>query len=928
MGGILTKLAEELAAKQAHQLKNTTVVVPTRRAGLFFKNQFIRLKQQPGWIPKITTLNEFVEELSGIAAGDQLVLAADIYQAYTKVLGAEANSFDHFLSWCPTLLKDFSDIDAYLLDPEKLFRDLRNYKELEEFSISQSEEHSAGQKREIQFWNEIGEIYRHFGTIQEHNKIGTAGFVSRRASAVAAEYVAEYSGYTYFVGFNALSASEQSIISEFESKQKGELWLDCDSYYTEDPLNEAGFFIRQIKAKGLGRCIENTAPIGSTPKTVRIGAANSASSQSEIAAMVLQKLSAEELQNTVLVLGDEALLIPVLNKIPKEINEVNITMGYRLRDSLVYDLISQYFELHRRTVMPNEERQFYYRQFLALVQHPLVTSLYTDARWPENVAAKVFSEKHIYLSPQRDLGQFLPTEPKAWKALELLLTSPENGSFQDLLDRLIQFFEAVLTASTSGTAMRTEELFQAIEAIRILQIKLKENAIAQQITEVKTMKTVLLRSISLAKVSFIGEPISGLQIMGLLETRALQFDRVIVLSANEGVLPQVSFSESFLPHEIKKFHGLPGRREREAIQAYHFYRLFQGCSSATFIYNSNTELDGSGEPSRYISQLRHELPLKNNKATVQDLQVPTGFSLVKSTQQLEKTPEILGQIRAHLKSGLSPSSINSYLACPLNWYYTRIADIPDKPVIEEEISEATRGTIVHHVLEELYKPFCGTNQHLSAADIDQFFTQYTALTNESFAREYNKFGYRFGANHIIYLSSVEMVKRFLDFEKVDLHKNGDLKIHDLEEMYRRQLSVELDGEVVPVLFKGLIDRIDERNGVIRVIDYKSGTVDPKQIQDPDKLHPDRLADSEIPSDKLLQLGLYIWLCQPHFAQKEIEAGIFALTAPTNRSIFINPAANPDWSANFEAFLKAIVIDLLNPKKPLTHQPEARYCNWC
>ncbi len=879
------------------------VVLPTQRGATYIKAKLKANLEFAGWMPRFTTLNQWAQGLSGIESADNLELKFIAYQAYSEVLKGKAQSFSEFFSWCDTLIRDFNEIESQLIPRLPFFKELTDYSEIEHFSFLESPL-TAKQENYRSFWRALPDIHQKFNELLLKSGLGYSGLIVKKALENVSKPNFIFEGRILIAGFNALSKGEAQLLKLVQDKDAGEIYYDADGYYLNDTANHAGHFIRQNIKNGLGIPVLTSESLDKRQLHIEICEAGQRIDQVQIAVGLLSEMTETERKKTVVVLADEQLLIPLLDKLPAAISKPNITMGIGLADStfskwleLIYSLASQKISNSETIAFPTSKlEQFFANPFTNLLFQPKKNWIQLSPGYTAlNILEIAFAKVDI---------SWLPAVLQFWLS--------EKAEKAKILEVILTLLEENLNELTRWSIERLQSL-EAISLMRRTLVQLYDLHVFEELSLENHLK-LMLGAIAGGSINSIGDPIEDLQIMGLLETRPLSFARVIVCGVNEDSLPGSPSLDSFVPFEIRQFHKMPGRREKEAVYAYNFFRLLQHADHVQLIYNSDRSSFSGGEKSRYIQQIEFELNTVNP-----NLELTHRYLTALPNQDYEredsvkKTAEIGKKIIAHLENGLSVSSINTFLTDSLEWYYKYVLRIAEPDVIE--VNPASYGTVVHEVLENLYAPF--KNQLISIEILDKIKADSMAELYRIFKKYFPTSSFDSGVNKIHFETAKSMLLKYFESEKVRVKKGDDVIFLESEKGLNRILPVMLDNKTVQVKLKGFIDRIERRNGVLEIIDYKSGKVESKDINTKD-LSVEKLR--KLP--KTVQLLTYNWLASEAYDEAEITARIITMPAPGNRNLSIqyDPAEN----AEFENFIREVVLAMLDMNENFAKNPEFEY----
>ncbi len=852
MKSFLYELAENLH-KSYKQLDLLTIVFPNRRAVIYFRKHLSGMLARPTFAPRMITIEDFLAGFSSKKVPDKLELIHRLYITYHNNLGNDESNreaFDKFYFWGDMLLRDFDELDRYLVPAEQMFKDLTVQKELDasfDFLTDEQreflksfwsgfEENITENKRKfLSVWNRLFQLYNSFRVELAADGLAYEGMMHREvAENIDNTLSQKLKTQIVFAGFNALTTAEEKIISYFVKQNGAKVFWDIDAYYVHNNTQEAGRFFRGYQRHDvLGSTFPKDVPanfmigpetqveIGvetngtGTPaeKIIRLYGAAEAVSQAKVMAQILQEKLQQGLdpENTLIVLPDEKLLLPVLHGLSGAFEKLNVTMGFPLANTPIFSFAELLVDLQ----ISSRQDHFNHREVLALLGHPYVVA--ADA-----IAANVKRKEilnhnwvHIprsYLATTIDLHRHLFQEVSAASMLDYLrgiITEIGQLNQISLLDKEYAFnFLKLLNRMDEviGSSLRQSSI-----------VGRKADQIAM-----KSFLRLLRQLIQGYKIPFTGEPLSGLQIMGVLETRNLDYKNVFILSMNEGAIPASSVKGSYIPFNIRKAYGLPTVEHQDAIYAYLFYRVLQRAENIYLFYNSETDVLGQGEMSRYLQQLIYESGLTIEKKILHNPLQPRPIKPITIT----KTPEVLEAL-ARLNEGngmfrgISPSALNNYLECRLRFYLRHIAGIKEPREVEEDLDARVLGNFLHRVMELLYNGIreAKGNKLIEAADLSDTDMTLDLLIDQAFIEKYGldpSAPVEYEGQRLVVREIVKrFARRIIDMDRVyapftlEATEQGGL-FHSMQLRNRK------------VLLNGKIDRVDRKGNVLRVIDYKTG----------------------------------------------------------------------------------------------------------
>lgn len=923
MKSFLEKLAEELSAKHGGDLSGLCLVFPTRRAGLYFRKVYAATLEAPAWAPAIFSIEDFVRKFSSLQPADDLDLVFEIYGVYRKYFPEE--SFSKFYPWGVMLLKDFDETDAALADGHQLFSSVAELRDIEEqFDLSDEDKEriydfwniyfdrkqGAIRKSFMENWRHLEAIYSEFNSLLRKKKMAYEGLAVRTvAEGLASGAMKSAFSHHVFAGFYSLTKAEEKIISFFLGNGTGSIYFDADNYYTGDEKQEAGTFIRKnALVKSSSGWKEDL--LATDDKQIEMIGVPLQVLQAKTAGQIIHQLPHDPgtANRTAVVLPDEQLLLPLLYALPDHIEDINVTMGYPLSASPLFNVIESIFDLQKS--LRNDS--FYFRQVVALLSHPYVQFLDPAGinKWLTQFRA----------GPKIRIPVVELKGTKS-EAVNILFTG-----FQDVpqaKEYFNRFFLLLIDA-----IRKNKDGIQSIEKEYVYYFYTRFKKLAEILDKhpeeisVDTFRSLFREVIRSTRIPFTGEPLRGLQVMGFLETRVLDFENVIILSLNEDVLPPSAHHPSFIPYSLRRAFGLPTFEEHNAIAAYHFYRLLQRAKKIYLIYNSEVRNFSSGEKSRFLLQVENELAKKNPRIRLTERHVPVGVREAEVPEVIiTKTPEVMenllryfGPLTEPVKFArkFSASALASYIACPLRFYFQYVAKLKETEEPDETIEGSLLGTVLHEAMHSLYKPF----QVVTAKDFEKLYELSGKAVDEAIRKEFGALESLEGKNLLMRNVLNELVKRILEFDRKNI-----LSIRYLEEEF--VMPVELEPGKQVHLY-GIIDRVDEVDGILRVIDYKTGAPDTRRPKD---------IESMFRSPELkehFQTFFYAMLLKKRTKSSAIKAGLFRLRKLSEGISWINEGQviSNEQFAEFFSHTRNLLTEIFNPEIPFTQTEDETRCRYC
>jgi hypothetical protein len=855
MKTFLQEIAEKIY--KAHpKLDELTLIVPNRRAGLYFRKYLSDQLTKPVFAPNVITIEDFIKSFSTLLVPDKIELVYKLFRVYQQVLSRsgdanEAESFDQFYFWGEMLLRDFEEADKYMVNAAHLFKDLSHQKELDSSFDYLTEEQqaflksfwsnfeqslTANKKRFLYIWRKLPEVYNEFKQSLEKEGSAYEGMIhlivaeGLIAGKIEPPVVA---GKIKFAGFNALTTAEEKIISFFVENYHAEVFWDTDAYYVNNKTQEAGVFFREyqehpILKKTFDSDIPSNLELKKTNnKAINLYGAAQPIGQAKLMAQILEEQYATGTLNpeeTLVVLPDEKLLIPVLHGIPPSIEKLNVTMGFPLSSTPLFNLIEIILDLQ----ISRKDDCFNHRQVLAILGHPYIVA--ADPVSSNNKRKEILKHNWI-LIPKN----FLATETDVHRVIFIEF---EKESFSvDFMKSILDYLKIVVThigALKGISEFDREFCLQFLKLFNQLSGIFSSPTGAESLAELqdrkqrqKSLKSFLrlFRQLSRGqKLPFTGEPLRGLQIMGVLETRNLDYKNVFILSLNEGSFPSISSKGSYIPFNIRRAYKLPTAEHQDAMYSYLFYRVLQRAENIHLFYNSETDILGQGEMSRYLQQLIYESGIPVVKQILDNPIEPKSIYPIIVTKDATVMDDLFKLNEGnHFFKGISPSALNTYIECRLRFYFRHVARIKEPKEVEEELDARVLGNFLHDVMERFYKNLNARKPDnlVERADLANYEQEVDRLLDEIFIETYrldpNKQVTYEGQRLVV----KEVVKRFVD-RIIEMDKSyAPFYIEGLEQeglIY----EMPIDHPPFKVVIGGKIDRVDRKDDVLRVIDYKTG----------------------------------------------------------------------------------------------------------
>lgn len=958
MQTFLQLVAHDLYHKIGNDLSRTAIVFPNKRASLFFNEYLAAEADRPIWSPSYVSISELFGQLSPLKLGDPICLVCELYNIFVQETHSD-ETLDDFYFWGELLISDFDDVDKNLVDADRLFTNLQDLKNLmDDYSFLDHEQEEAIRQffqnfsiekrtllkeRFISLWDKLNDIYHHYRDSLTQLGIAYEGMMYRNVlEQLTANFNAgipllpRYDRYV-FVGFNVLNKVEKAFFSLLQEAGKALFYWDYDIFYTRLPheqqppyTHEAGEFILQNLKIFPNQLPESVFDTLRSNKKIQYISSPTENAQARFIPQWGQSIdTTKNLKENAIVLCNEALLLPVLHSLPADIKDVNVTMGFPLAQTPVYNFINALVELQTSGYRTDTGR-YTYEAVLNVLKHP-----YTRQLSPSAPALELSLTRNNRFYP-------LPSELKQDAFLEKVFT-PQNG-IQALCTYLIDMIQEVAVlyrheddSSDLYNQLYRESLFKGYTLINRLLSLIEDGVLTLRLD---TLKRLLNRLLVSANIPFHGEPAIGLQVMGVLETRNLDFKNLLILSLNEGKLPKAEGESSFIPYNLRKAFGMTTIEHKNAVYAYYFYRLIQRAENITLLYNTSSDGLNRGEMSRFMLQFLIESPHTVTHSYLEAAQSPKQGRTI----QIDKTDEVIRTMyatynsRLHPERLLSPSALNSYLDCRLKFYFRYIAGLKAPDEVNAEINSALFGTIFHRSAELVYTDLTSHQKEIHKTDLEQLLKDDARLqeyVNRAFKEEFfhvppqEKPEYN-GSQLIHARVIVSYLKQLL---RNDL-QYAPFSMEAMEKTVKESIEIETSKGKLSVNIGGTIDRMDSKDGTLRIVDYKTGGL-PKtpenigQLFTPSENRPGYIFQTFLyaaimcrkQSLKVAPALLYI-----HKAASDTYSPVIEIGAPRQPKIpVLNFALYED---DFREHLQALLNEIFNPQEPFTQTDDTKKCEYC
>lgn len=949
MQPFLQLVAHDLYTKIGNDLSRTVLVFPNKRANLFFNEYLAEESDQPIWSPAAMSISDLLQKLSVQKAGDPIRLVCELYKVFKEETESR-ETLDDFYFWGELLISDFDDVDKNMVDADKLFSNLQDLKNLmddyefldeeQEEAIRQFFQNFSIERRTelkekfISLWDKLGIIYHRYREKLAELGIAYEGMLYRNVIEQLDTDRLKYDKYV-FVGFNVLNKVEKEFFQKLQKAGKAMFYWDYDLFYTQRiSKHEAGEFIKRNLIDFPNELPESYFDIFRKPKKIRYISASTENAQARFLPEWVKATQTHTTQivsekENAIVLCNEALLLPVLHSIPQDVQNVNITMGFPLAQTPVYSFINAAMELQTNGYRPDTGR-FTYEAVSKILKHPYTRQLSDHATRLERELTKT---NRFYP---------LPSELKKDDFLTILFTPQSN--IRELCDYLLRLIKSIsILYRKEG---EYDDIFNQLYRESIFQSHLKINRLYSLIesgelsVRTDTLKRLITKVLTASNIPFHGEPAIGLQIMGVLETRNLDFRNLIMLSLNEGQLPKAGGESSFIPYNLRKAFGMTTIEHKNAVYAYYFYRLIQRAENITLLYNTSSDGLNRGEESRFMLQLLVEGPHEITREYLEAGQSPQNTLEI----QIEKTPEILRRLyRAYDTAQpesviLSPSALNTYLDCRLRFYYRYVAGLKTPDEVSAEIDSALFGTIFHLSAQLAYTDLTANGKMIQREDLERLLRDEIKLqgyVDQAFKQELFKVApeEKPEYNGVQLINSKVIVSYLKQLLRNDLQYTP-FEMVAMEKKVSEKITIQTALGPLTLRLGGTIDRMDAKEGTLRIVDYKTGG-SPKIPANIEQL----FTPSETRPNYIFQTFLYAAIVsrkQPlmvapallyiHRAASESYSPVIEMGEPRKPKIPVNNFAF--FEDEFRERLQALLAEIFDEKEPFTQTEDIKKCAYC
>ncbi len=942
MKPFLQQTAEYIYSKHSDNFENIALIFPNHRSGVFFTEHLKKINNKTIWLPKIVTISDFMQEESSLWLADPIELLSRLYKVFIKVTKSN-ESFDDFYFWGDMMLRDFNDVDKFMIDASLIFKNVRTLKNIDLgfdfltesqkeilqrfFNEFDPEKTTKLKEQFLEIWNYLLPIYTEFKTNLEKEQKAYEGMIYSEAVKNIEQKDIDNKQY-FFIGFNAITPCEERIFTLLKNRKQAKFFWDYDQYYINQPIFEAGYFMRQQLSNFMPPADFKLEDNNLTkPKNIKIISTSTQTGQVHYLGNWLNSNKQTDYTRTAIILADEQMLEPTLNYLPEDIVDINITMGYPTKETLVGSFVNTIINLHINEKQNNNT--FYYKNVISVLRHPYINAIIPDDA--NTLADKIHKEFIFNIST--DLI------PDNNELLKLIFSKPQTfSSFADYLTEIFSAVQQNLLAFTEQDMFQLD--FEQLYNFNLTVTKLKNQLVEHGIdVSLPIFFRLVKKVLAGLKIPFEGEPVKGLQIMGFLETRNLDFENIIILSANDDYLPANSVSPSFIPYSIRQEFGMPTPKQNDAIYAYYFYRLMQRAKNISFVYNSASVGMCTGTKSRFLQQLlfNDEFKIQKEEQSYKiNINIPEPISIPKEGIVKERLQEFLAPNSTRT---LSPSAITTYMRCPIQFYYQYILNLREPDEITETVDARLFGNIFHNSAELLYKPYEDSNKIITQNTLNKLANDDKLIDNAinqafaiSFSEHKNIKPFNIQGKNLLVKNVIK--KYLLQMLHID-STIAPFNIIGLEKRVKHKFSFEVNNEKHNINIGGIIDRLDQVGDRLRVIDYKTGSDFLKFDKIEDIFNPELISKHKA----ILQTIIYSLICSELYPEKlKITPGVYKtkyfFTKPftwqiksSKKDIFIDSNILPIKDILTE-HLQNILSEIFNFDIPFAHTEDTKDCPYC
>ena len=963
MNSFLKLVASDLYNRTNGDLAHTAVVFPNKRASLFFNEHLAEEAGEAIWSPAYITISELFRNLSDWEVGDPVKLVCELYKAFRRETQSK-ETLDEFYFWGEMLISDFDDADKNLVDADRLFTNLQDLKNImddysfidtdqeeairqffQNFSI---EKRTALKERFISMWDALGNIYKSYRKALSDQNMAYEGMLYRHVIEQLDTDNLPYETYV-FVGFNVLNKVEHMLFRKLQDAGKALFYWDYDKFYMDEKgqpdatsdagmepgahpwhiAHEAGEFIRRNLRDFPSALPADLFDTLSGPKEISYIASPTENAQARYLPTWIRENLTKQEKETAVVLCNEALLQPVLHSLPKEVKHVNVTMGFPLSQTPVYSFLISLMELHTHGYNPNSGR-YTFLSVVTLLKHP-----YTRQLTPNSELLEKELTKNNRFYP-------LPSELKKDEFLSHLFT-PLSGNLNlcicmsEALQQVASIYQTETETGDAFNQLYRESLFKAYTTVNRFRTLIEEGDL---LVHPDTFRRLLVKVLSATNIPFHGEPAIGMQVMGVLETRNLDFRHLVLLSVNEGQLPKSGGDSSFIPYNLRKAFGMTTIEHKIAVYAYYFYRLLQRAEKVTLLYNTSSDGLNRGEWSRFMLQFLIEWPHPIHRWYLEAGQSPQGsFPItVPKTIEVMRRMQYVFDVRANEKAKFSPSALNYYLDCPLKFYYIYVAGLSAPDEVSAEIDSATFGSIFHQAAENVYKDLTAHGKVINKETLEALLRNDVKL-QEYVDSAFKKLFFNVPQDEKPEYNGVQLINAAVIVRYLKQLLQNDLRYTPFtyvasEKWVDEPISIQTPKGVIKSRIGGIIDRLDSKDGTLRIVDYKTGgdADTPPNVESlfiPDKKRSNYVFQTFLYAAIMCRkqtLKVAPSLLYIHRAATETYSPVIQMGEPRKQKEAVEDFSI--YETEFRERLQVLLEEIFNPEIPFTQTEIEEKCIYC
>lgn len=943
METFLNIVAKDLYDKFGADLSHVAVIFPNKRASLFFNEYLAKEAGKPIWSPAYLSISELFRKLSGLKAGDPIKLVCELYKVFCQETKS-TETLDDFYFWGELLISDFDDADKNMVDADRLFSNIQDLKNImdnldyldeeQEQAIQQFfqnfsiERRTALKERFISLWDVLGKIYHNYRALLAEQGIAYEGMLYRSVIEQLDANQLPYDKYI-FVGFNVLNKVESRFFGLLRDADKALFYWDYDKFYLHAGNHEAGEFIKRNLKEFPSSLPAELFDTLSKPKKVRYISAPTENAQARYLPTWIRETITEKESESAVVLCNESLLLPVLHSIPQEVENVNITMGFPLSQTPVFSLVNALLDLHINGFNPNTGR-YTYASVIAVLKHSYIRRLSQEA---EKLEKELTAKNRFYP---------VPSELKRDELLSFLFTPQLSnqslcGYLGETLQKVARIYHAEKESDDIFNQLYRESLFKTYTTVTRFHTLMEEGDLT---VSPDTFRRLINKVLSSTNIPFHGEPAIGMQVMGVLETRNLDFKNVILLSLNEGQLPKTGGDSSFVPYNLRKAFGMTTIEHKNAVYAYYFYRLMQRAENITLLYNTSSDGLNRGEWSRFMLQFLIEWPHEISREYLEAGQSPQGTCniIIHKTPEVMKTLQRYFDVRVNKNAKFSPSALNTYLDCRLKFYYHYVANLTPPDEVNSEIDSATFGSIFHRSAELAYKNLTANSKLIKKEELEALLKNEVKL-QDYVDTAFKEIFFNVGKDEKPEYNGVQLVNSSVITSYLKQLLRNDLQyapfsMEAMEKRVMEEIEIQTPKGVIKSRIGGIIDRMDSKEGVLRIVDYKTGgsPKTPANIESlfiPAEDRPNYIFQTFLYASIMTQqqkMKVAPALLYIHRASSENYSPVIEMGEPRQPKIPIEDFSVYD--REFREYLNKLLEEIFNPEEAFGQTENLKKCEFC